>query len=181
MHMINWWWRTQDQVFSRATVVSLIITTDKTVLIQHHDDLKTWLIYLMIENLKREIRKNQTRFVNLFLKFISIAKKNVEKTIVWYKILSIMLKCKRLTRFQDFAVEQVRRIKIFNLRITIKKNSINEMFMKCVDDYIQKCFFIIATFVCDYKKQMIITSVKFNQHYMICQVLSNAREDLIHW
>ena len=79
MHTIDWWWQTQDQLSSKTTIVSLMITTDKTMFIQHHDDLKTWSVYLTIENLKYETRKNQTRFVNLLLKFISIAKKKCRK------------------------------------------------------------------------------------------------------
>ncbi len=72
MHTIDWWWKTQKQLFEHVTIISLFITTNKIVLTQHHDDLATWSMYLTIENLKVEIRRKQTRSNNLLFDFIFI-------------------------------------------------------------------------------------------------------------
>jgi hypothetical protein len=97
MHTIDWWWKTQKQLSEHVTIISLLIATNKTVLIQHHDDVATWSMYLTIENLKIEIRRKQTRSSNLLLDFIFIMSfdnhDNI-KTDVWHKAVSRMLKRK---------------------------------------------------------------------------------------
>jgi hypothetical protein len=97
MRTIDWWWKTQKQLFENVTIISLFIITNKIIFTQHHDDVATWSMYLIIENLKVEIRRKQTRSNNLLLDFTFIVSfdnhENI-KTDVWHKIVSIMLKRK---------------------------------------------------------------------------------------
>jgi len=51
MRTIDWWWETQEKLSDDVTIVSFLLTTDKTVLIQHQNDLVAWSFYLIIENL----------------------------------------------------------------------------------------------------------------------------------
>ncbi len=50
--------------------------------------------------------------------------------------------------------------------------------MTCADGYIRLCYPIITRMTVNYKEQALITRVKSRQHYSICTVLSNKRENL---
>jgi hypothetical protein len=73
MHIEDWWWKTQKKILEKTTIVSLLITSNKTMLSQHQNDRAVWFVYLAIDNLSRDLRRSQTRSSNLLLKFISIA------------------------------------------------------------------------------------------------------------
>jgi hypothetical protein len=100
MQTTDWWWKIQKQLSENITIISLLIITNKIVFTQHHDDVTTWSMYLIIENLKIEVRRKQTRSSSLLLDFIFIVSfdsyDNI-KTDVWHKTLSLMLKRRYLT------------------------------------------------------------------------------------
>ena len=50
--------------------------------------------------------------------------------------------------------------------------------MQCADRRYWRCFPIIAGFISDYEKQMVITGVKSGQHCPMCLVPSKEQEDL---
>jgi hypothetical protein len=56
MHIEDWWWNKQNEVFEKTTIISLLIANDKILLSQHHDDRMTWFVYFIIKNLSREMR-----------------------------------------------------------------------------------------------------------------------------
>ena len=39
MHTIDWWWKTQNKLSEKATLMSLLIKINKTILIKHRDDI----------------------------------------------------------------------------------------------------------------------------------------------
>lgn len=47
------------------------------------------------------------------------------------------------------------------------------MQVKCVNNNIKLCFFILAEMMINYKKQTMITEVKSEKHYSICIMLLN--------
>ena len=61
MHTGEWWWETQLQIPVGGTVVPIIISSDETVMTQHHGDLSLWPVYVTIGNLDVITRKAQTR------------------------------------------------------------------------------------------------------------------------
>ena len=97
MHTANWWWETQQKLPEGATVVPLLLATDKTVLTQHHGDTASWPVYLTIGNLSRQIRRKQTRPGSILLGFIPIVSSNTDdiKATIWHKALSTMLERKQ--------------------------------------------------------------------------------------
>lgn len=57
MYTANWWWRTQHLLDAPdATIVPVLIASDKTQLSSHHGDQKVWAVYLTIGNLDRAVR-----------------------------------------------------------------------------------------------------------------------------
>ena len=58
MYTGNWWWRTQEQIPDGGTVIPILISSDKTVLSQHHGDMAMWPVYISIGNLDSECRRS---------------------------------------------------------------------------------------------------------------------------
>ena len=73
----DWWWELQGQLPVGATVVPIIIATDKTQITQHHGDQSLWPVYMTIGNLDRTTRRSQTRPGFVLVGLIPIVK--VEK------------------------------------------------------------------------------------------------------
>jgi hypothetical protein len=96
MHIEDWWWKKQNEISEKTTIISLLISNDKIMLSQHQDDRATWSVYLTIKNLNREMKRNQSRSDSLLLNFIShdLSSRNRLKTNVWHKTLSFMFKRK---------------------------------------------------------------------------------------
>jgi len=97
MHMIDWWWETQEKLSDNVTIVSLLLTTDKTALTQHQNDLVAWSFYLIIENLSWCIRQAQFRSDMILQTFLLIVDSDRDriKSQVWHMILSTILERKQ--------------------------------------------------------------------------------------
>lgn len=72
MHTGEWWWRTQTALPDNATLVPLLLSTDKTALTQHHGDKMAWPVYITIGNLSREYRRKQTSSGTILLGFLPV-------------------------------------------------------------------------------------------------------------
>ena len=55
MNTGNWGWVTLDQLSAEATIVPVICASDKTHLTNFSDNHHTWLLYLMISNIRKDI------------------------------------------------------------------------------------------------------------------------------
>jgi hypothetical protein len=54
----------------------------------------------------------------------------------------------------------------------------NDISVLCMNNKIKQCYSIIIEFMMNYKKQVLITDVKMNQHCFIYQVSSHNRKNL---
>ncbi len=55
MHINIWWWDMQALISEDNTIVSVLLTTDKIMLTQHHKNKFTWSVYIIIDNLNQAI------------------------------------------------------------------------------------------------------------------------------
>ena len=79
MHTAEWWWETQKKLLLGATVVSIIIGTDKTLMTKLYGNVSAWPVYLTIGNLSRTLRRKQTLLSKLLVGFIPITKDITKK------------------------------------------------------------------------------------------------------
>ncbi len=77
-HTADWWWTTQqsliDSNIHNATIIPVLLATDKTVLIEHMGDIAQWPVYLTIGNLSHEIRRSRSRPGGMMVGLIYIYK-----------------------------------------------------------------------------------------------------------
>jgi hypothetical protein len=96
MHTAEWWWRTQSKVPEGATVIPILLATDKTMLTQHHGDESAWPIYLTIGNLDRVTRRKQTVPGSMLLGFLPVTSEAADdsKARVYHTAMEAILKRK---------------------------------------------------------------------------------------
>jgi DNA polymerase IIIc chi subunit len=93
MHTGEWWWETQNRLPADATIIPLLLSTDKTQLTYHHGDRAAWPVYITIGNLDRRTRRQQTRPGTLLLGFLPITKMGEEdiKAEVYHTAMATIL------------------------------------------------------------------------------------------
>jgi hypothetical protein len=74
MHTGEWWWRTQEKLDSGATVVPIILSSDKTLMTKLQGDQTAWPVYITIGNINRGLRRQQTVPSILLLGFLPVIK-----------------------------------------------------------------------------------------------------------
>ncbi|KAI9840208.1 MAG: hypothetical protein M1837_001836 [Sclerophora amabilis] len=155
MHTGDWWWRTQDKLPTGATVLPLLLATDKTMLTQHHGDESAWPVYLTIGNLDRTTRRKQTRPGTVLLGFLPIVSEKEEglKSEVYHTAMGIILK-------------------------PLERHAKEGIPLRCADGCVRQCYPIIAGFMTDYEEQVLITYIKSGRQCAICQVPPHERENL---
>ncbi|KAF8247294.1 hypothetical protein K440DRAFT_650558 [Wilcoxina mikolae CBS 423.85] len=58
MWTADWWWKTQESLTDRSTVVPVILGSDKTMLSTLSGDKSAWPVYLSIGNLSKAKRRS---------------------------------------------------------------------------------------------------------------------------
>lgn len=102
MHTGNWWWHTQDNLPDGATVVPILLGSDKTQITSLAGDEAAWPVYITLGNLDRATRRSQHEPGTMLLGFIPIIKgvddsSRQLKSHVYHKAIGIMLRCKNLS------------------------------------------------------------------------------------
>ncbi len=59
MHTGKWWWKQQKEYPHQATIILILISSDKTVMNLSHGDQTLWPVYITIGNLDAKIRQSQ--------------------------------------------------------------------------------------------------------------------------
>ncbi len=73
----------------------------------------------------------------------------------------------------------LRKIDVNTIYLAIEKLGKKGFNITYIDGYVRLCYSIITRMTINYKEQALITRVKSRQHYSICKVLFNKRENLI--
>jgi hypothetical protein len=84
----------QQLISEDDTIASVLLATDKIMLIQHHENKSAWSVYIIVDNLDRATRRQQNRFSVILLDFISSTKDANEdlKRKLYHHSLKIILK-----------------------------------------------------------------------------------------
>lgn len=101
MHTADWWWDTQKCLPPDATVIPIILASDKTTLTYHHGDQQAWPVYVTIGNLDKQTRRAQNRPAVILLGCIPVLKDHGhhESTAeIYHTVLEAMLK--RMSSFR---------------------------------------------------------------------------------
>lgn len=80
MYTGDWWWNTQSRLPPGATVVPVIIASDKTLMTKLRGDRTAWPVYIQIGNLNRRTRRKQIIPSTLLVGLLPISKEVSRQT-----------------------------------------------------------------------------------------------------
>jgi hypothetical protein len=97
LHTANWWWDTQEQLPDGATVVPILLASDKTQLTAHAGDKKAWPVYITIGNIRLGVRQSLSRPALLLLAYlpVSLPGDRTKRLATQHKALEVILKRKQ--------------------------------------------------------------------------------------
>jgi hypothetical protein len=94
LHTAEWWWERQHVLRDGATVVPIMVASDKTHLSNHAGSKKLWPVYMTIGNLKLRARRAASRSAFVLLGYVPVDPPgdNFQRIRLFHKALSVMLK-----------------------------------------------------------------------------------------
>ena len=147
-----------DKKSSGRTVITVIISTDKTQLSVFSGDKQAWPIYLTIGNISKDIRRQPSRQATVLIGYLPIAK------------------------FEHLATQKERQLaamKLFHecmgdIFEPMEKAGRDGVRMACADGCIRLCHPILFAYVADFPEQCLIGCCKQNR-CPNCEVLKAER------
>lgn len=195
MHTGDWWWETQRKLPLGATVVPLLLASDKTALTILQGDKSMWPVYLSIGNLdhgsRRSQRLNGIRLVGLLPNVTGVDV--ITKTQIYHSAMAFIFKskltcsCEYRTAGHGMIVVKLDSSRVWRENghadectdyAAIEVLAVKGMYVRCADDKIRKCYPVLAGIMADYEEQVMIAGVKSGHHCTICEVPPNERQNL---
>ena len=135
----NWWWDTQDQLPAGETIVPVICASNKTHLTNFLSGQNAWPLYLMISNIRKDIRHTTTKRSWMLVGLIPCSPKGAKNTNeAWHSAVGTVLSLLR------------------NLDIT--GPGLN---WDCADGFERQCYPLWAVWVGDYLEQVTVAEVSY--------------------
>ncbi|KAJ7936205.1 hypothetical protein B0H13DRAFT_2226800 [Mycena leptocephala] len=139
MWTADWWWEIQERLPIGATLVPIIIASDKTQLTRFSGDKQAWPVYLTIGNIDKESRRRPSSRATVLLGYIPVAKleifKKKNRSGVGYQL------------FHDCMRAMLQ---------SLKAAGRDGVTMDCADGFVRKAYLIIAAYIADYPEQCLV-------------------------
>ncbi|KAF8157857.1 hypothetical protein B0H34DRAFT_656376, partial [Crassisporium funariophilum] len=162
MNTANWSWETQKKMPSRATVVPVILSSDKKNLTTFSGDKQAYPVYLGIGTTAHEIRRQPSAHAMLLIGYIPVS-----------KLECFLAKRRSVEGFQLF--HECMRV-ILKPLVEAGKSGI---MMNCADGFVRMAYPIVAAYVADYPEQCLIATCK-ESACPTCTVSPKQRGDPVH-
>ena len=167
MHTADWWWFMQEQLPENATVIPVLLASDKTQLTNLSGDLSAWPVYLTVGNLDNETRRQRSRPSNILIALIPIPKETglYIKAEVYHTTMGIITE-RKCTAYPHTSVH------ISDIRFVsaIRRYGRRGIPITCADKKVRRGYPILAGITADYEEQVLITGVRSLQQCPICHV-----------
>ncbi|KAH9008168.1 hypothetical protein EDB83DRAFT_2323339 [Lactarius deliciosus] len=145
MHTGDWWWSVQMSLEARnagATVIPLIISSDKTLL-THFRDKEAYPIYLGIGNIPKSTRRKPSRSAQMLIGYVPIT-----------KLVGITNKAARRRALASLFHSCMAKV-----LDPIRAYGETGLAMQSGDGTWRRCHPVFATFVGDYPEQVLVTCI----------------------
>ncbi|KAG6916634.1 hypothetical protein DXG01_006054 [Tephrocybe rancida] len=158
----DWWWETQGKLPPGATIVPVILSSDKTSLTNFSGNKQAYPVYVAIGTTESEIRRQPSAHAMLLIGYIPVSKLEIfspeRRSIEGYQL------------FHD-CME-----KILAPLIKAGKDGVK---MRFANGFIQKAYLIVAAYIADYPEQCLVVGCQENA-CPICTVPPKKHGDPVH-
>ncbi|KAG6808947.1 hypothetical protein H0H92_002281 [Tricholoma furcatifolium] len=156
----DWMWETQKKLPAGATLVPVILSSDKTSLTNFSGDKQAYPVYLAIGTTAAEIRRQPSAHAMVLVGYIPVCK----------------LECFSAKRVEGYQLFHDCMRKIMVPLIEAGKEGVS---MQCADGFVRKVYPILAAYIADYPEQCLVACCQENSCPTCC-VPPNKRGDPIH-
>ncbi|KAG8992804.1 hypothetical protein FRB90_000895 [Tulasnella sp. 427] len=153
----NWWWKTQAKLGDGATVVPIIVSTDKTSLKVLSSGSEAYPAYLTIGNIPKATRRKPSMHAQLLFAYLPTE-----------QFTATMLSKDQVRRAKHQAIHHAMK-RIFK---SLKVAGRDGVEMASGDGKVRRCHLIVAVYVADYPEQCLVTCTRY-MHCPICHVEPN--------
>ncbi|QRV90393.1 hypothetical protein RhiJN_18411 [Ceratobasidium sp. AG-Ba] len=140
----RWWWRMQNLLGRYATVVPIIISSDKTKMTVFSGNQKAWPVYLTIGNISSDIRRCPSERATLLIGYLPVS-----------NLSNILNKTDR-----SEASWQLFHTCLESILEPLKTLSRTGMDVLCADGGVRRVFPILASYIADHPEQATIACVR---------------------
>ncbi|KAJ7053461.1 hypothetical protein C8F01DRAFT_1375062 [Mycena amicta] len=141
----TWWWDTQDKLEDGATIVPIILSSDKTQLSSFAGDKQAWPVYISIGNISKSIRRQPSSRATVLLGYIPVPKLDCyskpARKIAAYQIFH---DCMR---------------KMLEVLVDAGRDGVD---MACADGWVRWVFPLLAAYIADYPEQCLVVCCQEN-------------------
>ena len=92
MNSGDWWWETQEHLPSGASIIPIILASDKTHLTNFSGDKSAWPLYMSIGNIRKDVRRTASRRAWILIGFIPVPSKGApDSGAAWHHAVDMVL------------------------------------------------------------------------------------------
>ncbi|KAG9309129.1 hypothetical protein JVU11DRAFT_10835, partial [Chiua virens] len=155
----DWWWEMQRRLPEGATIVPVILMSDKTQLSRFKGDKNTWPVYLSIGNISKHVRHQPTHHVSVLIGYLPASKLDLreDNSVAGQQLFHYCMK------------------RLLKPLVAAGENGINVI---CADGLVHHIFLIMAAYIGDHPEQCLIARCAQNCCPK-CLVHVNERE--VNW
>ncbi|QRV94941.1 hypothetical protein RhiJN_22959 [Ceratobasidium sp. AG-Ba] len=140
----KWWWRMQNMLGQYATVVPIILSSDKTKMTVFSGNQKAWPVYLTIGNISKDIRRCPSERATLLIGYIPVSNLGGISN----------------ERERSEASWQLFHTCLESILEPLKVLSRTGMDVLCADGGVRRIFPILAAYIADFPEQATIACVR---------------------
>ncbi|KAG8773231.1 hypothetical protein FRC12_002651 [Ceratobasidium sp. 428] len=157
----DWWWRMQNLLGDYATIVPLILSTDKTKMTVISGNQKAWPVYLSIGNISKNIRRQPSERATLLVGFIPVAELSnisnpTQKSEAGWQLFHVCM---------ESILEPLKKLSLFGMDVL------------CADGGVRRVYPILAAYIADFPEQVLVACVR-DSRCPICWVPFQRRAEL---
>ncbi|KAF7292121.1 hypothetical protein MIND_01239100 [Mycena indigotica] len=141
----TWWWDTQDLLEDGATIVPVILSSDRTQLSTFAGDKQAWPVYITIGNISKSVRRQSGARATTLLGYIPVPKLDgVSKKNRRFRAYQIFHDCMR------------------QMLSTLVEAGRKGVDMACADGWERWIFPLLAAYIADYPEQCLVVCCQEN-------------------
>lgn len=132
-----WWWETQEHLPAGASIIPVILASDKTHLTNFSGDKSAWPLYMSIGNIRKDVRRTASRRAWILIGFIPVPPKGAADSVAaWHHAVDTIIGALKEVEIDGPGYQ-----------------------WDCADGFRRSCYPILAAWIGDYPEITTLTQI----------------------